>query len=159
MCGIFAVFGYTKASSGHEFREFVKTRSSLLTHRGPDWSGVLTFDGKENALAHERLSIVGTSSGSQPLTSTHGKCCLTVNGEIYNHLELQDKLEKRHEFQTQSDCEVILHLWEDAIQQQGPESFVKVCQQLDGIFAFVIFDGKDWYAASDILSSKHCSVW
>ena len=167
MCGIFALFGYKKASSEHEFRVFVKAAADKIMHRGPDYSGVVTFGGKENALAHERLSIVGTSSGSQPLSSRHSDCYLTVNGEIYNHLELRSILEKEHEFQTQSDCEVILHLWEDAIKTGTQEAFMQACQKLNGIFAFVLFDGKDWYAARDPIGvcslyqgwGKDGSVW
>lgn len=166
MCGIFALFDYKRAASESEFRIFVKSISDRLVHRGPDWSGVVTF-GKENALAHERLSIVGTSSGSQPLTSGHSPCCLTVNGEIYNHMELRTALSEKHEFQTQSDCEVILHLFEDAIEKNTMQAFVDACKQLDGIFAFVLFDGSDYYAARDPIGvcplyqgwGKDGSVW
>ena len=66
-----------------------------------------------NILCHERLSIVGVSSGAQPLTNEDGSVILTVNGEIYNHVSLRKKLQKPHLIQTDSDCEIILHLYEE----------------------------------------------
>jgi asparagine synthase (glutamine-hydrolysing) len=83
-------------------------------------------------LAHERLAIVDVLSGSQPLRSAATGVTLAVNGEIYNHRELRASLRDEHEFQTDSDCEVILYLYEEL----GPACV----ELLDGIFAFVLWD-------------------
>lgn len=163
MCGIFALFNYKECSSEKELRVFARFISSLIGHRGPDWSGVKTF-GNECVLAHERLSIVGTNSGAQPLISSHSSCCLTVNGEIYNYLKIQSELKSSHSFSTQSDCEVILHLYEE---YEKTNDFSALCQRIDGIFAFVLYDGKDFFAARDHVGicplyqgwGKDGSVW
>eukprot|EP01100_Stratorugosa_tubuloviscum_P014354 TRINITY_DN763_c0_g6_i1.p1 TRINITY_DN763_c0_g6~~TRINITY_DN763_c0_g6_i1.p1 ORF type:complete len:547 (-),score=288.65 TRINITY_DN763_c0_g6_i1:85-1725(-) len=139
MCGILAVFGFPGVYDALEFHEFVRKLSKKQQHRGPDWSGVIVDDSNSNkgvALAHERLAIVGTSTGAQPLHSTSSSAILTVNGEIYNYKSLKAEA-KDYNFSTQSDCEVILALFE----KEG-ESFIS---KLDGIFAFVIYDGKGNY--------------
>ncbi len=79
-----------------------------VRHRGPDWSGVSVSG--QNILCHERLAIVGVDSGAQPLTNHDNTVILSVNGEIYNYVELQKQLKGKYEFKTQSDCEVILYL-------------------------------------------------
>ena len=99
-------------------------------HRGPDWSGIFADD--RAILAHERLSIVDVEHGAQPLVSPDGQVVLAVNGEIYNHRELARGLSEPYEFQTTSDCEVILALY----QQRG----VDFLNDLNGIFAFVLYD-------------------
>jgi asparagine synthase (glutamine-hydrolysing) len=104
--------------------------SKLLRHRGPDWSGVYSSD--KAILVHERLAIVGVSSGAQPLYNPEKTHILAVNGEIYNHKELAANLEVEFDFQTQSDCEVILALY----KQKGP-AFL---DDLNGIFAFCLYD-------------------
>jgi asparagine synthase (glutamine-hydrolysing) len=88
--------------------------SARQRHRGPDWSGVYADD--HAVLAHERLAIVDPESGAQPLRSADGRLALAVNGEIYNHRELQAALTVPYDFQTASDCEVINALW----RQEGP---------------------------------------
>jgi asparagine synthase (glutamine-hydrolysing) len=86
-------------------------------------------------MAHERLSIVDVDSGAQPLISEDGNLILCVNGEIYNHKDLRKELKGQHKFQTESDCEIILHLYED---------FGSDCvKMLNGIFAFVLYDKKN----------------
>jgi len=86
-------------------------------------------------MAHERLSIVDPTSGSQPLFSPDGTCVLAVNGEIYNHLEIRERYKDKYEFQTMSDCEVILALYQD----KG----VDFIEELNGIFAFALYDIKN----------------
>ena len=110
--------------------------SKKLRHRGPDWSGI--YDNSNAILSHERLAIVDPTSGKQPLISPSGKLVLAANGEIYNHRELRLAYENKYKFKTQSDCEVILALYE----KEGKD-FVK---KLNGIFAFAIYDtSKDEY--------------
>ena len=104
--------------------------SKKIRHRGPDWSGIYSND---NAiLAHERLAIVDPASGRQPLYSKDGKLVLAVNGEIYNHQEIRQRLEGSYEFLTKSDCEVILALY----REKGPNFL----EELNGIFAFALYD-------------------
>ncbi|EPQ32108.1 uncharacterized protein PFL1_00305 [Pseudozyma flocculosa PF-1] len=112
--------------------------SRCIRHRGPDWSGCVVTKEDESGtkgsiLCHERLAIVGISTGAQPLVSTDGKVILAVNGEIYNHRQLRKNLKDQNaEFKTQSDCEVILHLY----REMGSD-FVKL---LDGMFSFILLD-------------------
>lgn len=122
MCGISAVFGEPDAAVA---RVRVLAMSRLQRHRGPDWSGVYVHG--LCALAHERLAIVGTDSGAQPIL--HDGCALTVNGEIYNHVALKAALGLPS---SGSDCEVIIPLY----RKYGPD-FVHM---LDGMFAFVLYD-------------------
>ena len=83
-------------------------------------------------MAHERLSIVDPESGGQPLYSPDGKLVLAVNGEIYNHQEIRSRYAGQYDFQTGSDCEVILALYRD----KG----IDFLEELNGIFAFVLYD-------------------
>ncbi|GET01308.1 asparagine synthase [Rhizophagus clarus] len=109
MCGIFAVFNYP--DDIHAFRRRALLLSKKLRHRGPDWSGCKISG--NNILCHERLAIVGVDSGAQPLTNEDGSIILAVNGEIYNHKALKKQLRSGVTFKTQSDCEVILHLYSE----------------------------------------------
>ncbi|MDG1761831.1 MAG: asparagine synthase B, partial [Flavobacteriaceae bacterium] len=128
MCGIVCAFELKQTSD--VIRPKLLEMSKTLRHRGPDWSGIYS---SENAvLVHERLAIVDPTSGKQPLISPSGNLVLAANGEIYNHRELRALYESSYGFKTQSDCEVILALYEN----EGP-SFV---EKLNGIFAFAIFD-------------------
>jgi len=102
-----------------------------IRHRGPDWSGIYSDD--HAILAHERLSIVDVEHGAQPLVDTRTGCVLAVNGEIYNHQDLRRELRRSHDFQTASDCEVILYLHDEL----PPGDFLN---RLNGIFAFVLYD-------------------
>jgi asparagine synthase (glutamine-hydrolysing) len=93
---------------------------------------------KGNILCHERLSIVGVNSGAQPLTNEDASVILSVNGEIYNHVSLRKKLLRPHKIQTESDCEIILHLYE--------EYGADLLQMIDGMFSFILYDvKKDFY--------------
>ena len=113
-----------------ELREKALRMSQKIRHRGPDWSGI--YCGGSAILAHERLSIVDPESGRQPLYSSDRKQVLAVNGEIYNHQEIRRRYEGKYDFQTGSDCEVILALYRD----KG----IDFLEDLNGIFAFVLYD-------------------
>lgn len=128
MCSIFGVLDIKSDPS--QLRTQAIEMSKLLRHRGPDWSGVYSSD--KAILVHERLAIVGVSSGAQPLYNPEKTHILAVNGEIYNHKELAASLEVDFDFQTQSDCEVILALY----KQKGP-AFL---DDLNGIFVFCLYD-------------------
>lgn len=131
MCGIVGVFNIPESQLA-TVREQVLVMSKRIRHRGPDWSGIYT--GKRAVMAHERLAIVDPESGGQPLYSADGTVVLTVNGEIYNHRELRQKLAGKYQFATGSDCEVILALY----QEKG----MKFLEDLNGIFAFALYDSK-----------------
>jgi asparagine synthase (glutamine-hydrolysing) len=134
MCGIVGVFDLKV--NHMELRTTVLKMSKKLRHRGPDWSGI--FYCEKAILAHERLSIVDPESGRQPLYSKDRNLILAVNGEIYNHQEIRKRYENTYEFQTHSDCEVILPLYRD----KGPEFL----EDMNGIFAFALYDKeKDCY--------------
>lgn len=128
MCGIVSILNVKEQT--HELREKALRMSQKIRHRGPDWSGI--YCGGSAILAHERLSIVDPESGRQPLLAPDGKQVLAVNGEIYNHQELRKKYAGVYDFQTGSDCEVILALYRD----KG----IDFLEELNGIFAFVLYD-------------------
>jgi len=112
-----------------------------IRHRGPDWSG--SYSEENCILMHERLSIVDVEHGAQPLYDTTNKRVLAVNGEIYNHKELAKKLTKTHNWQTFSDCEILLYLYD--------EYGINFLNELDGIFAFCLYDSvaKEYFIARD----------
>ena len=128
MCGIVAILNVKEQS--HELREKALKMSQKIRHRGPDWSGI--YCGGSAILAHERLSIVDPESGGQPLFSPDRRQVLAVNGEIYNHQEIRRRFAGQYEFQTGSDCEVILSLYR--------EKGINFLEDLSGIFAFVLYD-------------------
>ena len=128
MCGIVCTFNIKQDSA--QLRQQVLQQSKTIRHRGPDWSGIFAND--RAILAHERLAIVDPASGKQPQYSKDGNLVLAVNGEIYNHREIRQRYEGRYEFQTQSDCEVILALYQD----KGKDFL----EDLNGIFAFALYD-------------------
>lgn len=136
MCGFVAIikpkecFGILSESTQKDIREKALKMSAKIRHRGPDWSGV--YCGDNAVLAHERLAIVDPLSGRQPLYSADGTKVLAVNGEIYNHQEIRRHFAGQYEFQTGSDCEVILALYE----KYGAD-FI---DRLNGIFAFALYD-------------------
>ncbi len=131
MCGIVGAFDLKTDSQ--ELRSKVLAMSKKLRHRGPDWSGI--YCGEKAVIAHERLSIVDPESGGQPLYSKDKSLILGVNGEIYNHREIRKEYEGEYEFQTGSDCEVILALYNDKKE--------KFLDDLNGIFAFALYDEKE----------------
>ncbi|NMP31450.1 asparagine synthase B [Thalassotalea sp. M1531] len=130
MCSIFGILDIKTSASA--LRPTALECSRLLRHRGPDWSGIYLSD---NAiLVHERLAIVDTEHGAQPLYNEDKSHVLAVNGEIYNHKALATNLGVDYQFQTASDCEVILPLY----QEFGAEFIDK----LQGMFAFCLYDEK-----------------
>lgn len=134
MCGIVCAFDLKQKSE--TLRPQVLEMSKKIRHRGPDWSGI--YSDEKTVMAHERLAIVDPASGKQPLFSDDRKLILAANGEIYNHREIRKKYEGIYEFQTQSDCEVILALYK--------EKGVDFVDDLNGIFGFAIYDvEKDTY--------------
>ena len=128
MCGIVSIFNIKEQTPA--LRKQALEMSKKIRHRGPDWSGI--YCGKSAILCHERLSIVDPQSGKQPLFTPDHHQVLAVNGEIYNHQELRKRYAGRYEFQTGSDCEVILALYRD----KG----IHFLEDLNGIFAFALYD-------------------
>ena len=134
MCGIVCAFDLKEKTE--VLRPQLLEMSKKIRHRGPDWSGI--FSNEKAILAHERLAIVDPSSGKQPLVSEDKKLILAANGEIYNHRELRKQFEGVYNFQTASDCEVIL-----ALYKEKGETFL---DELNGIFGFALYDvEKDTY--------------
>ena len=128
MCGIVAIFNVKEQTP--ELRQKALKMSKKIRHRGPDWSGI--YCGKSAILCHERLSIVDPESGKQPLFAPDHKQVLAVNGEIYNHREIRAKYAGKYDFQTGSDCEVVLALY----RERGCDFL----EELSGIFAFALYD-------------------
>jgi len=139
MCGIVCAFDIKESTE--ILRPKLLEMSKKIRHRGPDWSGIFADD--RAILAHERLAIVDPASGKQPLVSPDGKLILAANGEIYNHRELRKQFEEKYDFKTESDCEVILALY----QEKGP-SFL---DDMNGIFGFTIYDTEkeEYFIARD----------
>ena len=148
MCGIVSIFNIQEQTL--ELRQQALRMSQKIRHRGPDWSGI--YCGGSAILAHERLSIVDPESGRQPLFAPDKKQVLAENGEIYNHQDIRARFAGSYQYQTGSDCEVILSLYrgmredtdftsliykgEDAVH----ERICKMLEQLNGIFAFALYD-------------------
>ncbi|KAI8889088.1 asparagine synthase [Backusella circina FSU 941] len=130
MCGIFAVYNYQ--GDVDAYRQRALYLSKKIRHRGPDWSGCYTT--KNHIFCHERLAIVGVGSGAQPIISDDENLVLAVNGEIYNHKQLRSELKTNPTFKTESDCEVIMHMYN--------EVDTDLVQSLDGMFSFVLLDKK-----------------
>ena len=131
MCSIFGILDIKTGAQA--LRPSALECSRLLRHRGPDWSGIYSCD---NAiLVHERLSIVDTEHGAQPLYNEDKTHVLAVNGEIYNHKALEAELTVDFDFKTASDCEVILPLY-----KEHGASFV---DKLQGMFAFIVYNETD----------------
>ena len=131
MCGIVCAFDLKEKTE--VLRPKLLEMSKKIRHRGPDWSGI--YSNEKAILTHERLAIVDPASGKQPLFSEDGQLILAANGEIYNHLELRKQFDGKYNFQTESDCEVIL-----ALYQEKGEGFL---DEMNGIFGFAIYDAKN----------------
>lgn len=128
MCGFVGAFDLTQGLT--HLRSQVLKMAKKIRHRGPDWSGI--YCGEKAILVHERLSIVDIKSGGQPLYSKSKDMVLAVNGEIYNHQSIRNRFKDRYEFQSNSDCEVILALYS--------EKGVGLFDELNGIYAFALYD-------------------
>jgi len=134
MCGIVCAFDLKQKSE--ILRPQVLEMSKKIRHRGPDWSGI--YSDEKTVMAHERLAIVDPASGQQPLFSEDKKLVLAANGEIYNHRELRKQFNGTYNFQTASDCEIILALYK--------EKGIDFIDELNGIFGFALYDvEKDEY--------------
>jgi asparagine synthase (glutamine-hydrolysing) len=143
ICGVFALDGPLDPG----VRAAIPAMNGALAHRGPDGDGF--FDGPDVSLAHRRLAIIDRAGGHQPMANEDGTCQIVFNGEIYNHRELRPVLEsKGHRFRTASDTETILHAYE--------EYGTSCVEKLEGMFAFVIYDGgrRELFAARDRLGKK-----
>src|SRR3984893_15388932 len=142
MCGIAGIVG-ARDPNGSDIGAMLRA----LVHRAPDGEGMYS-DGYA-ALGHRRLSIIDLEGGRQPLRNAEGTIWLVCNGEIYNYVELRQKLEARgHQFVTHSDCEVIIGLYE-AYRDQ-------LLEHLRGMFAFALWDSRKQrlLAARDHLGQK-----
>ena len=150
MCGIVSIFNIQEQTP--ELRQQALRMSQKIRHRGPDWSGI--YCGGSAILAHERLSIVDPESGRQPLFAPDKKQVLAVNGEIYNHQNIRARFAGKYQYQTGSDCEVILSLYRemrkdsdfDTLIYKGEEALhariTKMLEELNGIFAFALYDAE-----------------
>lgn len=137
MCGILAVMG-------HKDKDAVQRLSKRMSHRGPDESGIFVAE-NGSIICHERLSIIDLTTGRQPIRGTNNAYVIH-NGEIYNHIELRKGILSGHKFRTTCDSEVIVHLYE----MKGYD----FCNDLLGIFAFVIIDGDRYMVARDPIGVK-----
>lgn len=150
MCGIVSIFNIQEQTP--ELRQQALRMSQKIRHRGPDWSGI--YCGGSAILAHERLSIVDPESGRQPLFAPDKKQVLAVNGEIYNHQDIRARFAGKYQYQTGSDCEVILSLYRkmradsdfDSLIYKGEDALhariSKMLEELNGIFAFALYDAE-----------------
>ncbi|MDY6970729.1 MAG: asparagine synthase B [Thermodesulfobacteriota bacterium] len=137
MCGIAGCIGTRDTKT-------INRMLDALPHRGPDDRGIYA-NGKA-VFGHTRLSIVDVAQGHQPILANGGTLGIICNGEIYNFRKLREKLSPKYSFNTISDTEVILHLYQD----RGPECV----KELDGMFAFAILDGDDFMMARDPIGIK-----
>jgi asparagine synthase (glutamine-hydrolysing) len=144
MCGIAGLVHRDPSASADP--GVVHAMMAALEHRGPDDEGS-HFDGPVG-LGHRRLSIIDVAGGRQPMCNEDGTLWIVFNGEIYNYVELRHELTRHHEFRTQSDTEVILHLYEELGE--------RCVERLNGMFAFAIWDSrqKRLFAARDRLGVK-----
>ena len=144
MCGISGIINFDNTPVLHDVLD--KINGSQL-HRGPDEGNLVIFNNV--GLAHRRLSIIALDNGKQPMTNEDNSIWVTFNGEIYNYLNLKKQLlQSGHIFSTDSDTEVIIHLYEEYGNQ-----FINY---LEGMFAFAIYDKRNdkMFLARDRLGQK-----
>ncbi|HPO13341.1 MAG TPA: asparagine synthase B [Candidatus Hydrogenedentes bacterium] len=137
MCGFVAL-------CGNKNETLMRHMLDGIRHRGPDGEGVLQIGA--TALGHVRLAILDVTGGLQPMSNETGELAVAFNGEIYNHLELRERLESRHCFKTRSDTEVLLHLYEEEAED--------MLAKLDGMFAFALAGPKGLLLARDPIGIK-----
>jgi asparagine synthase (glutamine-hydrolysing) len=137
MCGIAGCIGIKDIAT-------VERMLDALPHRGPNDRGI-HINGN-TAFGHTRLSIVDVAGGHQPILANGGSSGIICNGEIYNYRKLREKFLSNYSFKTQSDTEVILHLY----KEKGPDCV----KHLDGMFAFAAYDGDDFIMARDPIGIK-----
>jgi asparagine synthase (glutamine-hydrolysing) len=149
MCGICGVLNFNRRSVDENL---IDQMCAKLEHRGPDGLGKYIDD--KIGLGHRRLAIIDLENGDQPIFNEDKTICLIVKGEIYTYRELRDMLKKKgHVFYTQSDSEVIVHLYE-----QYQESAL---EYLSGMFAFALWDKpkNKLFIARDRLGQKPLVYW
>jgi asparagine synthase (glutamine-hydrolysing) len=132
MCGIFGMLDPDRplANSARTWAEHAQLR---LRHRGPDGQQSVSLMDGRCLLGHLRLAIIDIEGGAQPISNEDGTVWVVCNGEIYNYLELREKLVARaHHFSTHSDTEVLVHLFE--------EKGISLLDDLEGMFALAIVD-------------------
>ncbi len=137
MCGIAGCIGT-------DDQQTIERMLDALPHRGPDDRGIHAAG--RVVLGHTRLSIVDVAKGHQPILSEDGRAGIICNGEIYNFKAIRQRLAARYRFRTQSDSEVILHLF----REKGPQCV----NDLDGMFAFALYDGDACMLARDPIGIK-----
>ena len=127
MCGIIGVVSRGRSDQHVDLAAALDT----IALRGPDDCG--TWQDEHVALGHRRLSVIGVSHGHQPISSPDGKITIVVNGEFYNHKSIKQELSSTYCFQTASDSELLIPLY----QQYG---YLGMMQHLRGEFAFILYD-------------------
>jgi len=137
MCGIAGCIGVRDVQT-------INRMLDALPHRGPNDRGIHTHG--DTVFGHTRLSIVDVAHGHQPILADDGAKGIICNGEIYNFRRLRTKLSPQYRFKTKSDTEAILHLY----QEKGPECV----KELDGMFAFAVFDNDNFMLARDPIGIK-----
>ena len=158
MCGI---AGYLTNAGELPDRTLLKRMCDRLIHRGPDGYGC--FIDQHAALGHRRLSIIDLSTGAQPIANEDGTIQVVLNGEIYNYREIRAELQQKgHRFATQSDTEVLAHLYEEVGE--------RLAEFVNGMFAFAVWDSvreslllvrdrlgkKPLYYSSDLPGLRFC---
>lgn len=147
MCGI---CGIVSPAPAPEARDNVAAMLERIQHRGPDGYGVA--ETRHGVFGHRRLAIVDVSGGAQPLYNEDGSVGIVFNGEIYNYRELRADLQaKGHIFRTQSDTEVIVHLFEE----YGADAFAK----LIGMFAFAVWNQDEVFLVRDQVGIKPLYIY
>lgn len=131
MCSIFGILGIKE--NYHDLRKKAIHCSHLMSHRGPDENGI--YEDKNVILLHERLSIIDVKNGRQPITNADKTNILIMNGEIYNYKKIKKELCEDYKFNSYSDCEVVLALYD-----KFGEKFLDM---LNGMFAFILYDIKN----------------
>jgi len=141
MCGIAGVYGYTDEN-------MLRSMLSQIVHRGPDEEGTYVNAADDVMMGARRLSIVDLDGGSQPISNEDGTITVVFNGEIYNHAEIRRTLGDDHQFKTNCDTEVLVHLWE--------EYGTAMVEQIEGMFAFSLWDEsrEELFLARDRLGVK-----
>lgn len=143
MCGIAGIYNTKKAISSNALSSML----DIITHRGPDDAG--TYEVDSISMGMRRLSIIDVSGGHQPIFNEDESIVVIMNGELFNYIEVRDDLIKKgHTFRTQSDTEILVHLYE--------EYGTDFLHLLNGMFAFAIWDTvkKQLFIARDRMGIK-----
>jgi len=145
MCGICGTVSRTAVNPAVS-----ENMCAAMIHRGPDDSGIFVNSSKTAMLGMRRLSIIDLETGAQPMFNEDKKLAVVFNGAVYNYRELRRKLEPRHRFATNSDTEVIVHLYEE----KGPECL----NDFNGMFAVALWDQrrKTLFLARDRMGRSRC---